>query len=481
MSSQITKFGLLSFLSTALAAPFYPSGYAGSSAPWGFNSTGPYAPTGSGTGYPSYTDSTLTTTVDSTKTIVETVYVTPIPVESLTSVAAGESSVIAAGESSVIAAGASSTADICGPETIYVTAKVAVTVTVTPSVYSSTTALVLEAAVPSPSSKAAYHSHHHGHSSAASASAAAYTPPAYTAPVASSATSVYSAPSVVVPSIPASSVVVPVSTAVPVPSSVAVSSVDVPASSVVASSSAAASSTSTPSTYKGTKRGLAYNDASLTNAFKGECSWAYNWEHIPKGLDSSFEYIPMLKSSDFYIDSWEEDYKSAIDAGSTAVLSLNEPDNAGQANMSPAAAAAFHIANLNKVKTYKSTVQIGAPAVTNSQQAGEGLEWFTQFEAACAGQCKYDFVPVHWYDAASKVQAFKDHVTQAHTNTGKTIWVTEFAPNSGTDAEIASFLKETMAWIEQQSFIERVAYFYVDNALVSGGAKSTLGNLYVSA
>jgi len=42
-------------------------------------------------------------------------------------------------------------------------------------------------------------------------------------------------------------------------------------------------------------------------------------------------------------------------------------------------------------------------------------------------------------------------------------------------------MKETMAWIEQQPFIERVAYFYVDNALVSGGAKSTLGNLYVSA
>jgi len=161
-----------------------------------------------------------------------------------------------------------------------------------------------------------------------------------------------------------------VSTAVPVPSSVAVSSVV-----VVASSSAAASSTSTPSTYKGTKRGLAYNDASLTNAFKGECSWGYNWEHIPKGLDGSFEYIPMLKSSDFYIESWEQDYKSAIDGGSTAVLSLNEPDNSGQANMSPAAAAAFHIANLNKVKTYKSTVQIGAPAVTNSQQAGQGLDW----------------------------------------------------------------------------------------------------------
>jgi len=363
MSSQITKFGLLSFLSTALAAPFYPSGYAGTGAPWNLNSTGSYALTGSGTGYPSYTDSTLTTTLDSTKTIVETVYVTPVPIESLTSS-------VAAGESSVIAAGVSSTADVCGPETIYVTASAVVTVTVTPSAYSPAATSVLEAAVSSSSSKAAYHSHHHGHSSAVAASSAAYTPPAYTPPVASSATSVYSAPSVEVPSVSASSIVVPVSTAVPVPSSVAVSSVV-----VVASSSAAASSTSTPSTYKGTKRGLAYNDASLTNAFKGECSWGYNWEHIPKGLDGSFEYIPMLKSSDFYIESWEQDYKSAIDGGSTAVLSLNEPDNSGQANMSPAAAAAFHIANLNKVKTYKSTVQIGAPAVTNSQQAGQGLDW----------------------------------------------------------------------------------------------------------
>ena len=254
-----------------------------------------------------------------------------------------------------------------------------------------------------------------------------------------------------------------------------------PASSSVAASSATSSAAAQTSASSGSgKRGVAYNDASLTTPFEGaaEVSWGYNWGQGSAGLSSSFNYVPLLwGTSSTYTSAWDASVKAAASAGSTHLMAFNEPDLSSQANLSPAAAAAAY---KTYMQPYAGQFKLGAPAVTNGAN-GMGLDWLDAFITACDG-CTIDFVSIHWYDSASNTEYFQDHVSNATSVAGgRPVWVTEFAPTSGTDAEISTFLETVMPWMDSQSFVERYAYFMVaDGMLVSGGATSSYGSTYMS-
>jgi hypothetical protein len=98
---------------------------------------------------------------------------------------------------------------------------------------------------------------------------------------------------------------------------------------------ATASASPTTDTFK--KRGLAYNDAALTQFFIGsnsEVSWAYNWGQETSGLASGLEYVPMLWNNDpSLIGPWATAASNAIASGSSHLFSFNEPDVGSQANM----------------------------------------------------------------------------------------------------------------------------------------------------
>lgn len=72
---------------------------------------------------------------------------------------------------------------------------------------------------------------------------------------------------------------------------------------------------------------------------------------------------------------------------------FNEPDNAGQSNIAPAAAAALWKAN---IQPYAGKVKLVGPAVTN----GGGVQWLQQFMGNCTG-CTMDAIAMHWYDSAT--------------------------------------------------------------------------------
>jgi len=173
--------------------------------------------------------------------------------------------------------------------------------------------------------------------------------------------------------------------------------------------------------------------------------------------------------------TWASNVEAAIKQGSTEVFSFNEPDMDTQADMDPGTAA-------NVFKTYMSPlagkVRIGSPSVTNGA-APMGLAWLSEFMSEC-NDCPMDFVTIHWYDSASNAAYFKDHVTQAHKQTGKPIWVTEFGA-TGSDDEISSFLEDVMGWMDQQDFVEKYAYFMAsDGILNSGTGLSSYGMTYAS-
>ncbi|EXJ91398.1 hypothetical protein A1O1_04510 [Capronia coronata CBS 617.96] len=271
-----------------------------------------------------------------------------------------------------------------------------------------------------------------------------------------------------------------------VPSVVASSAASSVAASVSASvPSSSASSTPSTGTSSGSKKGLSYNDASLTSAFAGTgISWAYNWGASPDGsILAGAEYVPLLWGESS-ISSWSSAVQSAISSGSKHVLSFNEPDLSSQSNMDPATAAKLHIAN---VAPLSGQVSIGSPAITNGAGSNPamGTTWLQQFFDACEGQCNIDFVAFHWYAEASNVDYFKSHVqdvidTAAKNGVSK-VWLTEFGA-TGSDSDVASFLSQVVPWLDSQAAVERYAYFMCsDGILVNGNSVSSpVGQAYVS-
>lgn len=259
-------------------------------------------------------------------------------------------------------------------------------------------------------------------------------------------------------------------------------SVPVYQSSSIASSStsAAASQTSIASASTGGKRGLAYNDASLTDCFTGgsEISWAYNWGSSAGDLASGLNFIPLLwgTATDF-TSVWSENAKAAISSGSTTLFSFNEPDLAAQSNMSPAAAAAAYKEYMNP---FGDSAKLCAPSVTNSGTDGQGLSWLSEFLDACT-DCQIDCINIHWYDSAENTDYFKSHIEDAvKVANGKPIYVSEFGA-TGSDEQISEFLQEVMPYMDSNSNIAGYAYFMVSSGvLVTGTEPSSYGSVYKS-
>jgi hypothetical protein len=230
-------------------------------------------------------------------------------------------------------------------------------------------------------------------------------------------------------------------------------------------------------------RGLAYNDASYVDvalAAGDKFAWAYNWGSVSNGLTSAISYVPMLYCTDAQFTSdWTTNAEAAIAAGSTAVLSFNEPDIASSCGISPAEAAAAHQQYMNPLS---GRVQIGAPAVSSSSASGAGLDYLQSWLAACGGSCDFDFCTGHWYGQGGSAGAteFLDYAQQLHSVCGKPVCITEFGVTSG-DAE--AFLESVLPSLDSLDFVQGYAYFYlgVGSLMASSTALSALGQIYASA
>jgi hypothetical protein len=75
-----------------------------------------------------------------------------------------------------------------------------------------------------------------------------------------------------------------------------------------------------------------------------------------------------------------------------------------------------------------------------------------------AADCDADFVPLHYYDI--RTAHFKEYVTNFHTQTGKKIWVTEYADHSFNgeaqpdEGATWAFHQEMAQWFDEQDFVE---------------------------
>ena len=229
------------------------------------------------------------------------------------------------------------------------------------------------------------------------------------------------------------------------------------------------------------KRGLAYNDAGMANALGGackKCGWGWNWDQTPNGLDGRYSFVPMLWGDrPVHTNRWAANAQKAIQKGAKAFLSFNEPDNGGQSNMSPQAAAEAHIKYMNP---YAGKVKIGAPSITNSGASNQGVNWLNAFFKACNGRCRVDFCPVHWYSDAQWADTLITHINSASKAcSGKPVWLTEFAPTGG---DVNGFLRKMLPKLDALGSLDAYSYFMVAQGKLMSGSRSlsSSGQLYAT-
>lgn len=172
--------------------------------------------------------------------------------------------------------------------------------------------------------------------------------------------------------------------------------------------------------------------------------WYYNWSSKTT-LSSPVQFVPMIFSKRGLDSVVQED----------VVLGFNEPDNSKQANMSVQDALNAWPKVASKAK------RVGGPAMAGSPMTGD---WLPQFMKASP---KVDFVTVHWYKGANS-KKFKKDLEAIHDHYKLPVWVTEFAPQTAgsardnpakfSQAEVDTFIKETLSWMEKTPFIERYAW-----------------------
>ncbi|KAL2810818.1 hypothetical protein BJX63DRAFT_400980 [Aspergillus granulosus] len=235
-----------------------------------------------------------------------------------------------------------------------------------------------------------------------------------------------------------------------------------------------------------TKRGAAYNDASLvqTLSTNGIVSWAYDWNMYTMGnLPSEVEFVPMLWGAKMFSE-WFAAIQTLLDSGCSYILGFNEPDMSSQAAMSSSEAAGYY---RQYITPYSDKAKLVSPAVTNGVGDDMGLTWARNFLDACT-DCGISALAVHWYgDSADDFKAFVNKATAlAAEYSLEETWVTEFALNSdlsgtGGTQTSADFLGEVLPWLDEQTAVSRYAYFMcADGYLLSGSGLSVSGEKYAS-
>ncbi|KAJ5668895.1 hypothetical protein N7462_009965 [Penicillium macrosclerotiorum] len=233
------------------------------------------------------------------------------------------------------------------------------------------------------------------------------------------------------------------------------------------------------------KRGAAYNTASLVSALStssAQISWAYNWGSAVDGdIPSGVEYVPMLWGADS-IDGWTSAVKKAIKNGSTYILGFNEPDMSSQADMSASDAATYY---KKYITPYADDATLVSPAVSSSSTSGEGLDWLESFLTDC-DDCSVSAIAVHWY--GSSLSDFKTFVNEAIDTAAdydiSEVWITEFGlstDESGISdlSTTATFVQEASDWLDEQSEVTRYAFFYCANDyMLTDGVANSVGEAY---
>ena len=218
------------------------------------------------------------------------------------------------------------------------------------------------------------------------------------------------------------------------------------------------------------KKGIAAASMGPAGISAAHASWYYNWGHtpnsgtVPSGTLAP-EYVPMISRSG---DATDQNFAALTTAKNSGtykyLLGFNEPDIAGQANMTVTQV----IAQWPKFIATGLLLGSPAPSWTNA--------WLDDFMTqAKANNYRVDFLCLHYYappNTATSVADLKTFLTNAYNKYQKPIWLTEFgAPDCKTlgwcgsnaaaltQAQVDAFVPQVIAMLEDLSFVSRYAWF----------------------
>ncbi len=250
---------------------------------------------------------------------------------------------------------------------------------------------------------------------------------------------------------------------------------------------------------KSAKRGVAYNITSAQDlaALGTGTSWWYNWSSAPgAGIPTDAYgagYVPMLWNATYHAST----IIAFLKAHPTIryLLVLNEPNLTGQANLTPAQAAAIWPGY--EAVAAAAGVRIVGPAMTWGTMPGyaDPVVWLDAFYAAYrrahGGRSpQIDALAFHWYDYGLNAQL--DRLTKY----GKPFWVTEFANwhVGDSSAQVDTLAKQQAQMTamvnvcETRLDVQRYAWFtgrwsndvHHTSLLGGAGTLTPLGSTYVN-
>ncbi|KAJ3936785.1 MAG: glycosyl hydrolase catalytic core-domain-containing protein [Lentinula lateritia] len=233
-------------------------------------------------------------------------------------------------------------------------------------------------------------------------------------------------------------------------------------------------------TTNSSKAGLAWPNGNYVDIDQylttGKISWYYTWS--PDAISSTeIEFVPMLWGNNS-VDDFSSTINDTISSHNvTAVLGMNEPQQSGQSELTPAQGAELWKTYMEPLKS--QNIRLGSPAPSS---APSGKIWIQDFLTACNGSCTVDFIALQYLE-------------DFHNTFQRPLWVTEWACqnyNGGSQCsydDVVLFLNATQSYMDSSDFVERYSYFGAmidlqgvneDNALMSSnGQINTLGKQYI--
>jgi hypothetical protein len=205
-------------------------------------------------------------------------------------------------------------------------------------------------------------------------------------------------------------------------------------------------------TFKGVDRALKLSGA----------SWYYTWATGHQGITSpqGVSFVPMIWGAGSVTPG---DLHQVKHEGPD-LLGFNEPDNAGQSNMSVSQALSLW------PQLMSTGLRLGSPAVAANAATPGG--WLDQFmKGAKQHHYQVNFIAVHWYGGdfatGAAVQQLKSYLQTIHARYKLPLWLTEFAlisfagptPVFPAPRQQAAFVTAATKMLEGLSYVQRYAWF----------------------
>jgi hypothetical protein len=190
-------------------------------------------------------------------------------------------------------------------------------------------------------------------------------------------------------------------------------------------------------------------------------SWYFNWAAAHPGIKSprGVQFVPMIWGAGSVTSANLREVRHE----GHYLLGFNEPDNAGQSNMTVAQALKLW------PRLMATGMTLGSPAVATDAATPGG--WLDQFMAgAKADHYRVNFIAVHWYGAdfatSAAVHQLESYLRAIHARYHKPIWLTEFAlmkfgatTTFPSARRQAAFVTAATAMLQRLTFVQRYAWF----------------------